>query len=167
MSGFHFLQYEHELFWRYYDHLHAFIAHCGYYLEKWELLHTVYMGVNYETRTLLEQWDFCAKTIDEACDFLDWLAWDTYEFETSCSDFYIPLPCIPAYVPPVCEICHCSDHYSRCSYYSSNEGFARSSNMMETIDKQRVELDIKMMKFDLSHETDLRFSSPKLDVCFV
>ena len=48
------------------------------------------MGVNYETRTLLEQRDFCAKTVDETCDFLDWLAWDTYGFETSCSDFYIP-----------------------------------------------------------------------------
>ena len=58
----------------------------------------------------LEQWDFCAKTVDEACDFLDWLAWDTYEFETSCSDFYIPPSCIPTHAPTLCEICHCSDH---------------------------------------------------------
>ena len=92
-------------------------------------------GVNYETRALLEQWDFRAKSVDEACDFLDWLAWDTYEFKTSCSNFYIPPPCIPAYVPPVCEICHSSDHYSRCCpYYISNEGFASFSNMIETID---------------------------------
>jgi len=40
----------------------------------------VYLGVNCETRALLEQWNFCAKTVDKACDFLDWLAWDTYEF---------------------------------------------------------------------------------------
>jgi len=53
MSGFHFSQYEHELFWRYYDRLQAFIAHCGC-LEKWELLDTVYRGVNHETRALLE-----------------------------------------------------------------------------------------------------------------
>ena len=45
------------------------------------------MGVNHETHALLEQGDFCARTVDEACDFLNWLAWDTYEFETSCSDF--------------------------------------------------------------------------------
>jgi len=37
--------------------------------------------------------------------------------------------------------------------------------MIETIDKQRVELEIKMREFNLSHETDLRFRSPKLDVC--
>ena len=55
MSGFHFPQYEHKLFWRYYDCLHAFITHCAYCLEKWELLDTVYMGVNCETRALLEQ----------------------------------------------------------------------------------------------------------------
>ena len=36
--------------------------------------------------------------------------------------------------------------------------------MIETMDKQRVELEIKMREFDLSYETDLRFSSPKLDV---
>jgi len=33
------------------------------------------------------------------------------------------------------------------------------------MDKQRVEFEIKTREFDLSHETDLRFSSPKLDVC--
>ena len=117
MFGFHFLQYDHELFWRYYDRLHAFLAHCDYYLEKWKLLDTVYKGVNHETRALLEQWDFCAKTVDEACALLDWLVRDTYEFEASCSDSYIPPPCIPAYVPPMCEICQCSDHdSSSCPY---------------------------------------------------
>jgi len=37
--------------------------------------------------------------------------------------------------------------------------------MIETINKQRVELEIKIREFDLSYETDPRFSSPKLDVC--
>jgi len=94
------------------------------------------------------------------------LAWDTYEFETSCSESYIPSPCIPAYAPSLCEICHCSDHdSSSCPYYISNEGLARLSNMIETIDKQRVELEFKMREFNLSCKTDLMFSSPKLDVC--
>jgi len=94
------------------------------------------------------------------------LAWDTYEFETGCSDSYIPPPCIPAYVPPVCEICHCSDHNNiACPYYISNEDFARLSSMIETMSQQQVEFEIKMREFDLSHETDLRFSAPKLDVC--
>ena len=36
-------------------------------------LNTVYEGVNCETRALLEHWDFCARDVNEACDFLDWL----------------------------------------------------------------------------------------------
>ena len=50
----YFPQYEHELFWRYYDRLHAFLAHCDYCLEKWEILNTVYVGVNYEAHALLD-----------------------------------------------------------------------------------------------------------------
>jgi len=48
-------QYEHELFWRYYDRLYIFLAHCDYCLKKWKLLDTVYEGVNCETLALLEQ----------------------------------------------------------------------------------------------------------------
>ena len=92
MSFSHFPQYEHELFWRYYDRLHAFLAHCDFYLEKWKILNTVYKGVNCEARTLLEYWDFCAKNVDEAWDFLDWLARDTHEYEISCTNSCIPPP---------------------------------------------------------------------------
>ena len=122
--------------------------------------------MNHETRALLEQWDFCAKSVDEACAILDWLAWDTYEFETSCSDSYIPPPCIPAPVPPMCAICHCSDHASSsCPYYIPSDGLARISNMIETMNKQRVEFETKMREFDLSWKTNFSFSSSKLDVC--
>jgi len=124
------------LFWIYYDRLYVFLTHCGYCLEKWELLDTIYKGVNRETRVLLEQWDFCAKTIDEACDLLDWLAKDTHEFETIYSDSYIPPPWIPTYAPPVWEICHWSDRFSTyCPYYISDDGFARLSSMIETMNK--------------------------------
>jgi len=58
MSNFHFPQYEHELFWGYYDRLHAFLAHSSYFLGTWELLDTIYLGVNYKTHALLKQWDF-------------------------------------------------------------------------------------------------------------
>jgi len=80
MSILHFLQYAHDLFWRYYDRLHAFLAHYGYCIEKWEILNMVYEGMNCETRALLEQWDFCDTNFDEAWDLLNWLARDTYEF---------------------------------------------------------------------------------------
>ena len=36
---------------------------------------------------------------------------------------------------------------------------------MEVMNKQQAEFETKMQEFDLSHETDIRFSSPKLDVC--
>ena len=35
---------------------------------------------------------FFARNVDETYDFLDWLAWDSYEFETSYSNSYIPDP---------------------------------------------------------------------------
>ena len=54
---------------------------------------------------LLEYWDFCGKNIDEACDFLDWFAWDTHKFESGCSDSYIPPHCIPTHAPHVGRIC--------------------------------------------------------------
>ena len=122
------------MFWRYYDRLHAFFAHSAYCLRKWKLLDTVYEGVNCETRTLLEHWDFCAKNVDKASDFLDWLTWDTYEFKTSRFNSYIPFPYMPTYAPSVCGICHCSDHdNTSCPYYISDEGFAILSSMIETM----------------------------------
>jgi len=102
MSFSYFPQYEHELFWRCYDILYAFLAHCGYCLKKWKILSIVYEGVNHETRSFLEYWNFCAKDVNEACDFLDWLAWDTYEFKTSYSDSYIP-PLASVIIPLLCE----------------------------------------------------------------
>ena len=37
--------------------------------------------------------------------------------------------------------------------------------MIETMNKQQAEFANRMREYTLSHETDLRFSSPKLDVC--
>jgi len=128
-------------------------------------LNTVYEGVNCETRALLEYWDFCAKDVNEPCDFLDWLAWDTYKFETSCSDSYVSPPSIPDYAPPMCENHHCSDHESNsCHCYISDEGFAKLDSMIETMNEQQIEFANKIREYDLSHETDLRFSSHRLDV---
>jgi len=80
--------------------------------------------------------DFYAKDVNEACDFLDWLARET-KYEISCTNSYIPPPYIPDYAPTMCEICHYSDHDSNsCPYYISNEGFARLSNMIETMNEQ-------------------------------
>jgi len=73
-------------------------------------------------------------------------------------------PCIPTHTPTSCEICHCSDHDSTsCPYYISNDGFARLNSMIETM--KQVEFTNKMREYDLSHETDLRFTSLELDVC--
>jgi len=78
------------------------------------------------------------------------LAWDTYEFETSQFDSYIPPPCIPTYAAPVCIIGCCSDYdNTSCPYYISNEGFAKLSNMIEVMNKQQDEFDSKMQEYDL------------------
>ena len=108
---------------------------------------------------------FCAKTIDEACDLMAWLYRDTHEFETSCSDYYVLPPSISTYAPTVCEIYHCSNHDSTyCPYYIFDDGFARLSSMIETMNKQQVEFANKIREYDLSNEIDHRFSSPRLNV---
>ena len=40
------------------------------------------------------------------------VAWDTYEFETSCSYSHILPPCISNYAPPIRYACYWSDHES-------------------------------------------------------
>ena len=37
--------------------------------------------MNSETRALLEYWGFLGKGIDEALYSLEWIAWDSFEFE--------------------------------------------------------------------------------------
>jgi len=54
MVIFHFSQFEHELFWRYFRRLNVFLAQCGYHMGKWKILDIVDAGVNGETRILLE-----------------------------------------------------------------------------------------------------------------
>jgi len=61
MAIFYFPQDEQELFYRYWDRLHTYLAQCasyGYSCGKWEILHVVDESVNYETRALFEYWDF-------------------------------------------------------------------------------------------------------------
>jgi len=128
-------------------------------------LNTVYERVNCKIGTILEYWDFCAKNVDEAWDFLDWLAQDTYEYEISYTNSCIPPPCIPNYAPPVCEIYRCSNHASNsCPYSISDGGFARLSNMIETIKEQQITFANKIQEYNLSPDTDLSSSSSRLDV---
>jgi len=54
MTVFHFSQFKHELFWRYFNHLNAFLAQCGYCVDKWEMLDIVDEGVNSEISILLK-----------------------------------------------------------------------------------------------------------------
>ena len=46
----------------------------------------------------------------------------------------------------------------------SSDGFARISSIIETKNKQQVKFGNKMREYDLSLETNVRFSSPRLDV---
>ena len=54
MVIFHFLQFEHELFWRYFKCLNAFLTQSGYCVGKWKILDIVDESVTSETRVVLE-----------------------------------------------------------------------------------------------------------------
>ena len=93
------------------------------------------------------------------------MTWDAYKFGTSYSNSYILTPCIPNYAAPIYEICHCSNHDSNSgSYYICADGFDGLINMIEIMNEQQMKFANKMWEYDLSHETNLRFSSPRLDV---
>ena len=95
-------------------------------MGKWEILGIVDEGVNSKIRILLQFWDFRGKSVDESWCLLEWVAWDSFEFEkASClSRDSFPDPCalyIRSYYAPFwCDVCNSSDHnISSCPYYAS------------------------------------------------
>jgi len=72
--------------------------------------------VNSKIRTLLGYWDFHGKNIDDAWYLLEWIAWDSFEFEkaTIISKCSFPNPCAfysrSYYAPFWCDLCNSSDH---------------------------------------------------------
>jgi len=110
MAIFHFFQFEHELFWRYFKCLNIFLDQCGYHINKHKILDIVHKGVNSKTRIRLEYWDFHGKNVDDALYLLEWIAWDSFEFEkASCVSRYSFLdPCAfycRSYYAPFGVIC--------------------------------------------------------------
>ena len=81
MIIFHFLQFEHELFWRYFKRLNVFLTQRSHCVGKWESLDVVDEGVNNETKTLLEYQGFHGKNVGDAWYLLGWITWDSFEFE--------------------------------------------------------------------------------------
>jgi len=81
--------------------------------------------VNNETRMLLQYWDFHGKNVDEAWCLLEWVAWDSFDFDkASCvSRYSFPNPCAfyaRSYSAPLwCDLCNSSHHtFSSCPYYA-------------------------------------------------
>jgi len=100
---------------------------------KWEILGVINEGVNRRTRILLQHWDFQCKCVDEALCLLEWIAWESFEFEKAscCSGYLFPNPCAfyarPYYAPLWCDICNSSDHNAKsCPDYACyvQPGFA-------------------------------------------
>ena len=94
-------------------------------MEKWEILGIVDEGVNSETRILLQFWDFHRLNVDDAWNLLEWVAWDSFEFEkASCvSGYSFPNPCAfnarSYYAPLWCDLCNTSAHNaSLCPSYA-------------------------------------------------
>ena len=125
MAIFHFPQYEHELFCWYLKRLNAFLAQCGYCVDKWEILGIVDEGVNSEIRILLQFWDFHGLNADDAWNLLVWVAWDSFEFEKACCVYRYSFsdPCAfyarSYYAPLWCDLCNTSTHnVSSCLYFA-------------------------------------------------
>ena len=58
-------------------------------MGKWEIQNIVNEVVNSKTGTLLVYWNFHSKNVDDTCYLLEWIAWDSFEFEkTSCVSRY-------------------------------------------------------------------------------
>jgi len=116
MAIFHFSQFEHELFWRYFKHLSAFLGQYGFRIGKWKILDIVDVGVNSKTQTLLEYWGFYGKSVNEACYLLEWIAWDSFEFEKASHVSRLSFPDPYAfyarlyYAPSWCDLCNASNH---------------------------------------------------------
>jgi len=124
MAIFQFPQFEHELFWRYFKRLSAFLTRCGYCLTKWEILDIITEGVNSETGTPLGYWDFHGKSLKDACYLLEWIAWDSFEFEKASliCRYSISIHCTfyyrSYYAPFWCNLCSYSDHATNsCPHY--------------------------------------------------
>ena len=125
MAIVHFPQYEHELFCWYFQRLNAFLAQFEYYVGKWDILGIIDEGVNSEIRILLQFWDFHRLNVDDAWNLLEWVAWDSFEFEkASCvSGYSFPNPCAfyarSCYAPLWCDLCNTSAHNaSSCPSYA-------------------------------------------------
>jgi len=63
MAIYHFSQFKHELFWRYFKRLHVFLAQSDYCVSKWEILDIIDGGVNSVIRIHLEYRDFQVKML--------------------------------------------------------------------------------------------------------
>ena len=81
--------------------------------------------MNRKTHTLLEYWDFKRKNVDEAWHLLEWITWDSFEFEKASrvSRYSFPDPCAfharSYYAPFWCDSCNSLDHETNlCPYYS-------------------------------------------------
>ena len=81
--------------------------------------------INGKTRALLQYLGFLAKSVDEAWYLLEWIAWDSFEFEqAACSSGYsLSDPCVfyarSYYSLFWCYLCNSSNHETNlCSYYA-------------------------------------------------
>ena len=94
-------------------------------MGKWRILGIIDECVNNETRILLQFWDFHGKNVDASWYLLEWVAWDSFDFEkASCVSgylfhdpcaFYARLYCAPFW----CDMCNSSTHnVSSCPYYA-------------------------------------------------
>ena len=94
-------------------------------MGKWKILGIIDEGVNNEARILLQYCHFRGKSVDEPWSLLEWVAWDSFEFDkASCvSGYSFPDPCAfyarSYYALLWCDMCNSSNHNANsCAYYA-------------------------------------------------
>ncbi|KAK9705926.1 hypothetical protein RND81_07G092700 [Saponaria officinalis] len=109
MASLHFPQYEHELFYKYFNRLHEYVIRCPYPYQTWELCHVVYNGLNDETLMQVESLSkgnfINGLSYEEKWELFQYLAHYTEEWER-----YNSLPIQPQ--PPYSDGFNCHDNSS-------------------------------------------------------
>jgi len=92
---------------------------------KWEILGIIDECVNNETQILLQYWDLHGQNVGEVWNLLEWIAWDSFEFEKTSRvydySFHDPYAFYARsyYALFWCDVCNSSDHsVGSCPYYA-------------------------------------------------
>ncbi|KAK9682122.1 hypothetical protein RND81_10G052200 [Saponaria officinalis] len=85
MASLYFPQYQHELFYKYFNRLHEYVIRSPYPYQTWELCHVLYNGLNEETvghvYALSDRRFIDDLSYEEKWELFQYVAYDTEQWE--------------------------------------------------------------------------------------